>query len=291
MKKNLFVLFLVSVLIVSFNTGCKKTEIEEEVVEQTITKTVDDTSSTVSNENLVEGSDSTLLIVTDPWPPYIIENEDGSFSGFHTEVLREVLKELKIPSKIVKYPWERCIQMIKDKGADMIFTLNKNPERMEFMYFPDEPLAYSASVFFTLKGREDQIKYSSFEDLKGLRIGIVRGYSYSGGLIDQNFLTFDIVKDDYTNIKKLSEGRIDLWPSDKFVGIYAARVLEDLEGRARGYYTKRMGFLNKEINNSPIFVGLSKKAGNEDLAKKISAATIRIKNSPAYKKIEDSYTK
>ncbi len=293
MKRIALISMLAVALISVMMTGCKKTEIDE-VDFNPVVNNNNNNNNTVIDNTVNDSQNATIegeiLIVTDPWPPYIIENDDGTFTGFHTEVLREVLKELKIPSRIVKYPWERCIQMIKDKTADAIFTLNRNAEREEFMYFPETSLAYSPTVFFTLKGRETNINYSTFDDLKGLRIGVVRGYSYSGGLLDQNYLTFDVVNDEYTNIKKLVEGRVDLWPADRFVGIYRAKVLEDLEGKPRGFYTNRMGYLAKELNNSPVYIGFSMKAGNDVLARRINEAIIKVRNSVAYKRIEDSYT-
>ena len=107
-----------------------------------------------------------LLIVRgeDEYIPYEIKKANGEYEGIYIEVLKEVLKSQNIKFKIKDYPWGRALEMIKKGKADAITTPFKNKERESFLYFPNAPLAYEETVFFTYKG--SSIKYNG--DLKSL---------------------------------------------------------------------------------------------------------------------------
>lgn len=226
-----------------------------------------------------------LVLITEPWPPYITQNEKGEFSGLHTEIILAAFKEMKREVKIEAYPWKRCLFMLENRQADAIFTLNKNPERERFLYFPAQPVAESPSVFFVLKANAGRIKYESFKDLMGLTIGVTNGKDYEGGLLQQKDLTFDVAVKDEMNIAKLGAGRIDLWPSDMYVGYELIKQVDG--GRFKGQITH----LPKYLNNSHVYIGFARKPGYDKLAVQFNAALSKIQKSGAYKAIVAKYTR
>jgi polar amino acid transport system substrate-binding protein len=226
-----------------------------------------------------------LVLLTEPWPPYIVQNEKGEFSGVHTEIILAAFKEMKREVRIEAYPWKRCLAMIEDRQGDAIFTLNKNPERERFLFFPVQPVAESPSVFFVLKTNIGRVKYESFKDLAGLTIGVTNGKEYEGGLLQQKDLTFDVAVKDEMNIAKLGTGRIDLWPSDMYVGYELINQVES------GKYKGQITHLPKYLNNSHVYLGFARKPGYDKLAKQFNSALTKIQRSGAYKAIVTKYTK
>jgi polar amino acid transport system substrate-binding protein len=235
--------------------------------------------------SVIVAAQTPLVLITEPWPPYIIQNEKGEFSGVHTEIILAAFKEMKQDVKIEAYPWKRCLGMVEDKEADAIFTLNKNAEREKFLYFPALAVADSPSVFFVLKEKAGKIKYDSFKDLVGLSIGITNGKEYEGGLLQQKDLKFDTAAKDEMNISKLGLGRIDLWPSDMYVGY---EMINKVEG---GKYKGLITHLPKYLNNSEVYIGFAKKPGYDKLADKFSEALAKLKKNGVYNAIVAKYTK
>ncbi len=226
-----------------------------------------------------------LVLLTEPWPPYITQDEKGAFSGVHTEIVLAAFKEMKREVRIEAYPWKRCLAMIEGRQGDAIFTLNKNPEREAFLHFPAQPVAESPSVFFVLDANAGKINYKSFKDLVGLTIGVTNGKEYEGGLLQQKDLTFEVAVKDEMNLAKLGAGRIDLWPSDLYVGY---ELINQVEG---GRYKGQITHLPKYLNNSHVYLGFAKKPGYAKLAEQFNTALTKIQRSGVYKAIVAKYTK
>lgn len=230
-------------------------------------------------------AETPLVLLTEPWPPYITQNEQGQVSGLHTEIVLAVFKEMRREVRIEIYPWKRCLSMMEGRQGDAIFTLNKNPERERFLYFPHQPVAESPSVFFVLTSNARRFRYESFKDLVGLKIGVTNGKAYEGGLLDQKDLTFEIAVRDEMNIAKLASGRIDLWPSDLYVGY---DLINQVEG---GAFKGRITHLPKHLNHSNVYIGFARKPGYQDLAERFDAALAKLRKNGVCKAIEAKYAK
>ena len=104
-----------------------------------------------------------FLVVTDEWAPYVYK--DGAIvKGFDYEVMLEVLSGMNLDVDFQLLPWKRCVFMIEQKEADAILDISSNDDRKKVMYFPDEKISESSSVFFYLKGKK--FKYKTLQDLK-----------------------------------------------------------------------------------------------------------------------------
>lgn len=230
-------------------------------------------------------AEAPLVLLTEPWPPYITQDAQARVSGLHTEIILAVFKEMKREVRIEVYPWKRCLSMMEGQQGDAIFTLNKNPERERFLHFPHEPVAESPSVLFVLKSNAGRFKYESFKDLVGLRIGVTNGKAYEGGLLEQKDLTFDVAVKDEMNIAKLAAGRIDLWPSDLYVGYDLINTVEG--GKYKGHITH----LPTYLNTSNVYIGFARKPGYQELATQFGAALAKLRKSGVCRAIEAKYRK
>ncbi len=204
---------------------------------------------------------ASLRLVTAAWPPYVYE-QDGLPAGVDAEILAEVGRRLKRELKIEFLPWDNCIDMVKTRDADGIFSLNRTPEREGFLAYPEEHNFDSASVFFARK--DSPIVFERFSDLVGRRIGIIEGYSYEGGFTQTSGIHLEPASSDETNLKRLVSGAIDLAVADRLVGLHLARGLGLREA---------LDPLPKPLNSTKTFLAFSRAVGEDEARKRASAYT------------------
>ncbi len=137
-----------------------------------------------------------------PMPPAI-----SQFLGYFE-------KQLSIKFEIKNYPWNRAVLMANYDG-DLIFGISATSEREKTLHF-SEPVFYN---YIWLVTRSDgTFPFSTLQDLKGKKIGIIRG-SYYGDEFDSKKNKLFMVEDDVNayapRLKKLLTKRMDamLYPS------------------------------------------------------------------------------
>ncbi len=223
-------------------------------------------------------SDRPLLIVTDSYEPFIMP-PGASLKGLDVEVTAAVFKQMGIAVEIKIYPWKRCQKMVHELKADAILDAAKTPERLTYMYFPEEPLSESSLVIFFHKQRKPEI--GELKDLKAYRIGAQLGYEYQAPLGE----LIDGVREDVAtmeqNFQKLINGRIDLTIENRSVGLYRA----DRFG-VRG----EIAYMDlPDPILSRVYLGFAMKPEYARLAAEFSRALVDFKMTPAYREILGRY--
>jgi polar amino acid transport system substrate-binding protein len=218
-----------------------------------------------------------LLVVTDQWAPYVYQ-EDDAIKGMDYEIMIAVLESMGYEVDFHLLPWKRCIRMIEEKNADAILDISMNEQRLQTMHFPQERISESASVLFHLKGKN--YVYEELEDLSGLTIGTVLGYAYSKEFLGAEFFTREPVKTEEQNWKKLLYGRIDLFLSNKKVGLYTAKRMNILD---------KIAFIPKVVSGGDNYLAFSQKEGHDVLARNFSDHLKRFKTTPEYAVILNKY--
>src|SRR5215510_4495799 len=151
-----------------------------------------------------------LRLVTDQWIPY--ENlSDADAPGFSTEVLTGVFASMKQEVAFEEFPWARAARLVFRGERDALFTAFYNEERARFCYFPKEPLARDKWIFFVRAADVGRLKFSSFEDLVGHDIAVLRGAAVSPEF--WNFVrqhrNFSETGSGEANFRMLETGRVD----------------------------------------------------------------------------------
>lgn len=157
----------------------------------------------------------TIEVTSLNWEPYIGKNLENR--GFVAEIVTEAFKRGGYDTKITFYPWARAVDKAK-KGEVDGYMPEYYSEELKKQFYLSEPFAGGPVGFFKRKG--DETTYKKLEDLKGKKIGVVRGYVNEEKFDKATFLNKEAVTDDLTNIRKLLANRIDLFVADKFVGFY-----------------------------------------------------------------------
>jgi len=189
-----------------------------------------------------------LVVVTEAWAPYVYQDA-GITKGFDYEVMVAVFRDMGYTADCRFYPWKRCLRMVKSQEADAILDVGLNPERAKQMFFPDESISESISVLFFLKGRPDNFIKEPVRD------------------IEQNF-------------KKLLAGRIDMFISNKHVGLFNAQNLGLLDS---------IDYSKNKISGGRNYVAFSLKPANKALATAFSTHLKTFKTTSRYRAIMQKY--
>lgn len=146
-------------------------------------------------------------VVCDIWPPYQFRDGD-QITGLSVETVEAVYDRMGIPIKTLKaFPWKRALEIFMTGHADALFSANFTKGREATSYYPTETLFDAPWVIWTRKDSSIQ----TMEDLRGRRIGVVIGYSYTEefwNFIETNCKIEKVTTDDI-NMNKLAMKRLD----------------------------------------------------------------------------------
>ncbi len=92
----------------------------------------------------------TLIVATENYPPYEMEEAVNGFHGFDYDVAQSIFKRLGFQIDIQFLPWQRAIDSAKRGTAVGILTCAKNKEREKFITFSD-PISSFTSGFYVRK--------------------------------------------------------------------------------------------------------------------------------------------
>lgn len=186
------------------------------------------------------------------WEPYIGEKMDGN--GFVAALVREAFTASGYTVEFTFQPWVRAKATAKDGKADgCLPEYYLQEDQADFLIsepFPGGPLGF-------MKRKADNIAFSKLEDLKSLKIGVVRGYVNTEDFDKADYLQKEESNDDITNLRKLLAGRLDLVVIDKFVGLYLIQQeIPDKVGEIE--------FVSPALEEKTLHVLISKKTANAD---------------------------
>lgn len=221
-----------------------------------------------------------IYAICDEWPPYQVM-ENGHLSGFSTKIVEIVFERMGLTLEPIDvFPWKRAMHMVENGEADALFSSNYTKERAAFAYYPEEPIVDSPWVMWTR--REDNLDFSSFNDLFGKRIGIVRGYSYTEELLDfvKAHKNYEEVHNDETNLKKLNAGRVDFAPAELGNGFYLVRKLQ---------LNKIVPIVTNPLKIDGLYIIFNKNKVKKSIVDKFSSELKKLKEEPLYKDLYEEY--
>lgn len=217
------------------------------------------------------------------YPPYEMVDKSGRLIGVHIEIVKAVGRKLGFQVVFKSLPWNRAIHLIKKGEADAITYIGKTKTREQFVYFcPGNNLSETRNAFFALKEQAKEIDFKGdFENLAGLKVGTIQGYSYGEAFNNATSFTKDSgAQDQQTLVKKLLGKRFDL----------AFGNLDTIN------YALMKAGLNQKIVNLPYvsrglkqYIAFSKHRGHKQLADEFAEEMIAFKKTASYLAILKKY--
>ncbi|WP_417349896.1 response regulator [Ferrimonas sp.] len=114
-----------------------------------------------------------VTVAVEDWPPIVFEQPNGQAGGLSAGFLDIIAKRTGLRFRYESRPWLAILQGVKDEELDIIPALFHLPERETFGIFTNS--YFMVKEFLYVKSSNTQI--SSFEDLRGKRLALIRGYT------------------------------------------------------------------------------------------------------------------
>ena len=151
-----------------------------------------------------------LRVITED-KPALNYMKEGQLVGPSVEIVREIMKRLKLATTIEVLPWARAYDLLQREPNIALFSTTRiEPREKLFKWIG--PIAQKDWIFLAKKN--SALKIQNIEDAKKVSlIGTYQDDSKEMYLKSIGFKNLEAVIDDHLNPKKLLAGRIDLWIS------------------------------------------------------------------------------
>lgn len=189
-----------------------------------------------------------------PYQFYEGDGDDKKITGISFEIVQALQNKISNTDPIKVLPWNRALKLLAKHKNSALFSTARTPQR-ENKYKWVGPLAKLEMVFFKKAGSD--IAFNSMDEAKKLsKIGVTKNIATHEILVNQGFENLEVMQSgsDDKNIRRLIKGRVDVWPTVYYAGIYSAKqmgVLDQIE--AVPGVTIMSGFLyiafNKETDD------------------------------------------
>lgn len=194
----------------------------------------------------------TLVInFDDSNPPFMYANGTTAV-GIYPALIAVAFRHLKQPVSLQARPWSRCLLEL-DLGNAGLGGIYLNPSRAEKYDFSAPIWSERLGVYFQ---SAKPVSFTRLEDLNGLRVGVLRGWSY-GEKFDEAQRTGVFVTEsapsDELNFRKLELGRLDVLIAVREAGDSLMRKHPTIE------VSPQLLLIN------PTYLAFSKSSGHADL--------------------------
>lgn len=158
----------------------------------------------------------TVLISSGEFPPFTSETLPRG--GFVNHLISEAFALQGYRAVFSYMPWQRALREAR-KGNVQASSYWQCTEAIQADFVCSESLKHEEYVFFYRKDKPIA-DWQSYADLRGLKVGVAAGYTYSKGFwqaVDEGLLQVESVQEDEQNIAKLLRGRLDALLLDPMV--------------------------------------------------------------------------
>ncbi|EUJ40661.1 transporter substrate-binding domain-containing protein [Brochothrix campestris] len=216
--------------------------------------------------------------------PFSYEDEAGQLTGYDLEVLR--LVEKKDPSlafEFVAGPWDSLfVGLDANKFQLLANQITSNPDRLKHYTLSETP--YFKSVSQIIVKADNQTSITTLADLKGKKIGLTVGDSFTRIVEDWNKANGNILKINYyeqditTILEDIENGRLDATVNDPIMAKNKAAIQK--------LHIKAVGNI---IASDPTYFIATKDKPGKALMKKIDAALTSLKEEGSLAKLSTKW--
>ena len=228
------------------------------------------------------GAGNELTCYSTEFAPYVI-SQGNRITGVDVEVISEAARRAGLHMQIKLLPWVRLeneLKRGKESEVACAFAYTHNDSRTAYMDFMQVPLKYTRYVLFAKKGRFPS--FTGIADLKGMDIGLRRGFVVPGGFEEmrkRKEVFVQEVDDDLSNFRKLAIGRIAAIITNADAGQSAIAQLPPSE----------IVMLEPAIVETPTYLVLNKGKQLSHWLAPLDAALQSMQQDGSIKKVREKY--
>jgi polar amino acid transport system substrate-binding protein len=212
-----------------------------------------------------------LVDVDEANPPFMF-GSNGNALGLYPRLIGAAFRRLNVPVQIEAKPWKRALAEIEN-GTAGVGGLYKNPERLTTFDY-SEPLFVETLVVYC--NRDRPVAFRRMVDLKGKRIGVLRGWSYGDGfdsLRRGGTCRVEEVASDEQNFHKLASKRLDVVIAVRESGAALMTSYKDIDPAAT------------PLARNPTYLAFAKSAHRSGLLKQFDGILKEMQKSGEFQKI------
>tara|TARA_R110001592_G_scaffold65716_1_gene201716 strand:+ start:30029 stop:30790 length:762 start_codon:yes stop_codon:yes gene_type:complete len=161
----------------------------------------------------------TIRVATGEYPPWT--SESLPHGGFINHIVSSAFELSDIQVEFHYLPWKRALEATKVGQFHASSFWGADIERRQDFFYSDV-VRNDSFVLFHRKSLAP-FEWNSLTELTHLRIGATLGYSYSKdfwNLANNDSLRVSVENNDLTNLERLINGEIDLFPLSELTGYY-----------------------------------------------------------------------
>jgi polar amino acid transport system substrate-binding protein len=147
-----------------------------------------------------------LRFATEEWPPFFSRTLPGN--GLTGTLLEAVLERMGYSVHIEYFPWKRAMEVgLRDPRYAGVVAMFRTPEREKLCHFSDAVGSRQTVLAFMA---DKPVGAAGLQDLHGVRLGTVDGYSYGeqfDALVRSGWLQVEVAASDELNLRKLLHAR------------------------------------------------------------------------------------
>ena len=148
------------------------------------------------------------LYAMEDFPPYSYVAE-GRFRGIDVEILDQAAAALGVRLDYAPLPWRRALLAFDINADDGLFQLAPTEERAR-KWLMVGPIRNTVIVSVVRADSPLAGRFSGLEDLRGRRVGVVRGFTYFEAFDRAGYFVRESSIDERVSLRKLLLGRIDV---------------------------------------------------------------------------------
>jgi len=153
--------------------------------------------------------DGKLRVITEENPPYNFTDERGNITGQSTEIVRSIMSKTGSDASIEIMPWSKGYDIVQNQTNTMVYSTGRMPFR-EQMFKWVGPIGFADEWFYARRG--SNISITSLDDARKVKsIAVYKDDANQLYLIEKGFTNLDVSENDVQCIKKLMDGKVDLW--------------------------------------------------------------------------------
>ena len=206
--------------------------------------------------------------------PFGMLDAQGRPGGIFVDVFRLLEKEAGLQVEISVAPYARAMAMLRSGEADLLLATSSVPIAQLA-----EPMGMLWQVDVMAIGRAG-LALDSERDLRGLRVGIVRGADYGVPFLDGDNFTRHDTRDQLQAIRLLVEKRIDASVGTRLAIQYAIHV--------QGLRREQLGSMVR-IQTREVHLHLSKRRADPELESRLRRAVEALRSSGRIDALVTSY--
>ncbi len=158
----------------------------------------------------------TIILSTGEYPPY--NSESLLYKGLVPRIVTEAFRLAGVTVEYIFYPWKRAYIMSANGELDGTIQWLYSSDREADHYYSDA-IMEERFVWFHLDS--EPFSWVDLNDLEGLIIGAVSGYTYTEefyNAVDENRIQVDFASTSLQNISKLQYKRIQVFLENIDIG-------------------------------------------------------------------------